>query len=83
MIPIATIVGLQFSSMMSGATVVEKVFNISGIGSLLVDRQFIQDTPVVLAGVVYVAVSVSLVNLVVDILYAFLDPRIKAKIKGG
>ena len=49
---------------------------------MLVERQFIPDIPVVLAGVVYVAIAVSLVNLFVDLLYAFLDPRIKAKIKG-
>ncbi|MDL2294276.1 ABC transporter permease [Ruminococcaceae bacterium OttesenSCG-928-D13] len=82
MIPIVTIIGIQFGSMMSGATVVEKVFNINGLGNLLVDRQFVPDIPVVLAGVVYVAIAVSLVNLLVDLLYAFLDPRIKAKIKG-
>ena len=82
MIPIVTIVGIQFGSMMSGATVVEKVFNINGLGNMLVERQFIPDIPVVLAGVVYVAIAVSLVNLFVDLLYAFLDPRIKAKIKG-
>ena len=82
MIPIVTVVGIQFGSMMSGATVVEKVFNINGLGNMLVERQFIPDIPVVLAGVVYVAIAVSLVNLFVDLLYAFLDPRIKAKIKG-
>lgn len=82
MIPIVTVVGIQFGSMMSGATVVEKVFNINGLGNMLIDRQFIPDIPVVLAGVVYIALAVSLVNLFVDLLYAFLDPRIKAKIKG-
>lgn len=82
MIPIVTVVGLQFGSMMSGATVVEKVFNINGLGFMLVERQFIPDIPVVLAGVVYISLAVSLVNLFVDLLYAFLDPRIKAKIKG-
>lgn len=82
MIPIVTIIGIQFGSMMSGATVVEKVFNINGLGNMLVERQFIPDIPVVLSGVVYVAIAVSLVNLFVDLLYAFLDPRIKAKIKG-
>ncbi|MDR1532940.1 MAG: ABC transporter permease [Clostridiales bacterium] len=81
MIPIVTVVGLQFGGMLGGAAVTEKVFNISGIGSYIVDKQFIPDIPIVLAGTVYVAVIVSVVNLFVDILYAFLDPRIKSKIK--
>ncbi|MDR0571212.1 MAG: ABC transporter permease [Clostridiales Family XIII bacterium] len=83
MIPVVTVVGIQFGAMMGGATVVEKVFNMPGIGNWLIDKQFIPDTPAVLAGVVYIAIVVSLVNLFVDILYAFLDPRIKMKIKGN
>ncbi len=81
MIPIVTVIGIQFGSMLGGAAVTEKVFNVNGIGSYIVDKQFIPDTPVVIAGVVYVAIVVSLANLFVDILYAFLDPRIKAKLK--
>jgi peptide/nickel transport system permease protein len=82
MIPIVTVIGLDFGAMMGGATIVEKVFNMPGIGSWLVDKQFIPDTPSVLAGVVYIAIVVSIVNLAVDLLYAFLDPRVKVKIKG-
>jgi len=81
MIPIVTVVGLQFGGMLGGAAVTEKVFNINGIGSFIVDKQFIPDIPIVLAGVVYVAVVISLANLIVDIMYAFLDPRIKSKMK--
>lgn len=81
MIPIVTIVGLQFGSMLGGSAVTEKVFNVNGIGSYIVDKQFIPDIPVVLAGVVYVALIISIINLAVDILYACLDPRIKSKMK--
>ncbi len=81
MIPIVTVIGLQFGGMLGGAAVTEKVFNINGIGSFIVDKQFIPDIPIVLAGVVYVAVIISLVNLFVDIMYSFLDPRIKSKMK--
>lgn len=81
MIPIVTVIGLQFGGMLGGAAVTEKVFNINGIGSFIVDKQFIPDIPIVLAGVVYVAVIISLANLIVDIMYAFLDPRIKSKMK--
>lgn len=81
MIPIVTVIGLQFGGMLGGSAVTEKVFNVNGIGSYIVDKQFIPDIPIVLAGVVYVAIIISIVNLLVDILYAILDPRIKSKIK--
>lgn len=81
MIPIVTVIGLLFGGMLGGSAVTEKVFNINGIGSFIVDKQFVPDIPIVLAGVVYVAVIISLVNLFVDILYSFLDPRIKSKMK--
>lgn len=81
MIPIITMVGMSFGNLMGGAAVTEKVFSINGIGSYIVDKQFVPDIPVVLAGVVYVSAVVSIVNLVVDILYSFIDPRIKAKMK--
>lgn len=81
MIPIVTVIGLQFGGMLGGSAVTEKVFNINGIGSFIVDKQFVPDIPIVLAGVVYVAIIISLVNLFVDILYSFLDPRIKSKMK--
>jgi len=81
MIPIVTVIGLQFGGMLGGSAVTEKVFNINGIGSFIVDKQFIPDIPIVLAGVVYVAVIISLANLIVDIMYTFLDPRIKSKMK--
>lgn len=81
LIPIVTVIGLQFGGMLGGAAVTEKVFNISGIGSFIVDKQFVPDIPGILAGVVYVAVTISLVNLIVDLLYAFLDPRIRSKMK--
>ena len=77
MIPIVTTVGMSFGNLMGGASVTEKVFNINGLGSYIVDKQFIPDVPIVLGGVVYISFVVSLMNLLVDILYAFIDPRIK------
>lgn len=81
LIPIITVIGMQLGSILGGAPVTEKVFNIKGIGSYIVDKQFIPDIPVILAGVVYISIVVSIVNLIVDILYAFLDPRIKSDMK--
>lgn len=81
LIPIVTVIGLQFGGMLGGAAVTEKIFNISGIGSYIVDKQFVPDIPGILAGVIYVAVTISAVNLLVDLLYAFLDPRIRSKMR--
>lgn len=81
MIPVITVIGLLFGGMLGGAAVTEKVFNISGIGSYIVDKQFVPDIPSILGGVVYIAITISLVNLFVDILYAFFDPRIRSKMK--
>ena len=81
LIPIVTTIGGQFGGMLGGSSVTEKVFNINGIGSYIVDKQFIPDMPVVLGGVVYLSFVVSLANLVIDILYAVIDPRIKSKMK--
>ena len=83
MIPIITVIGLQFGGMLGGAAVTEKVFNISGLGSYIVDKQFIPDIPSILAGVVYIAITISLVNLVVDIIYALLNPRIRSQMKSS
>ncbi|MCM3765579.1 ABC transporter permease [Neobacillus niacini] len=83
MIPIITVIGLQFGGMLGGAAVTEKVFNISGLGSFIVDKQFVPDTPSILAGVVYIAITISLVNLVVDIIYALLNPRIRSQMKSS
>lgn len=81
MIPIVTMIGMSFGNLMGGASVTEKVFNINGIGSYIVDKQFVPDIPVVLAGVVYISFVVSVMNLLIDILYALIDPRIKSKMK--
>ncbi|MCJ7842980.1 ABC transporter permease [Lederbergia sp. NSJ-179] len=80
-IPVITVIGLLFGGMLGGAAVTEKVFNISGIGSYIVDKQFIPDIPSVMGGVVYVAITISLVNLIIDVSYAFFDPRIRSKMR--
>ncbi|XOK62482.1 ABC transporter permease subunit [Paenibacillus elgii] len=81
LIPIITVIGLQFGGMLGGSAVTEKVFNINGIGSYIVDKQFIPDIPAIIGGVVYTAIAISIVNVVIDILYAFFDPRIRSKMK--
>ena len=83
LIPIITIIGLQFGGMLGGSSVTEKVFTINGIGSYIVDKQFIPDIPSVMGGVIYIAIILSIVNVFVDLLYSFLDPRIRSRVKSG
>lgn len=81
LIPVITVIGLQFGGMLGGSAVTEQVFNINGVGSYIVEKQFVPDIPAVLGGVIYIAIIVSLVNLVVDLLYAIVDPRIRTTLK--
>jgi len=81
LIPIITVIGLQFGGLLGGAILTETVFSIPGVGRLMVDAIAARDFPVVQGGVLFIAVTFSLVNLIVDILYAFVDPRIKSQYK--
>ncbi len=83
LIPIVTVVGLQFGYLLGGAVLTETVFSWPGMGFYMVSAIKTRDIPVVLAAVIFMAVIFTFVNLLVDILYAFLDPRIKAKYKKG
>ncbi|MBW2060885.1 MAG: ABC transporter permease [Deltaproteobacteria bacterium] len=76
LIPTTTIVGLQFGYLMGGAVLVETVFTWPGLGRLIVDSIYTRDYPVVQGGVILFAFGFVLANLVVDILYIYLDPRI-------
>jgi peptide/nickel transport system permease protein len=78
MIPIITTVGLQFGAMLGGALLTETVFAIPGLGKLMVDSINGRDYPVVQGGVLIIAFMFSMVNLLVDILYAYVDPRVKS-----
>ena len=77
LIPTVTVVGLQFGYMLAGAVLTETVFSWPGVGRLLVDSILARDFPVVQASLLIIATIFVLVNLAVDILYAFLDPRIR------
>ena len=77
LIPIVTVIGSQFGFQLGGAIMVENVFGIPGIGKYMIDSINGKDYPAVLGGVVYLAVAFSIVNLLVDILYVFIDPRMK------
>jgi ABC-type dipeptide/oligopeptide/nickel transport system permease component len=76
-VPVVTLVGLQFGTLLGGAVVTETIFAWPGVGRLAVQSIFVRDYPVVQAGVLVLALSFVAINLVVDVLYASLDPRIR------
>ncbi len=77
LIPVVTVVGLQFGFVLNGAVVIEIVFQRPGLGSVLVDSIFARDYPVVQGVVLLTAVTFVLSNLLVDLSYRVLDPRIR------
>jgi peptide/nickel transport system permease protein len=77
MIPVLTLVGILLAGMLGGAVVVETVFNIPGMGRLLVQSVDRRDFPVVQGAVMTVAAIEVLVMLLVDVLYVYVDPRIR------
>ncbi len=83
MIPVVTIAGLYFGHSLGGVVVTETVFSIPGLGRLIVDAIRSHDYPVVQGGVLFFALCVGVVNLLVDMLYAALDPRIKAQYRAA
>jgi ABC-type dipeptide/oligopeptide/nickel transport system permease component len=77
LIPIVTVMGLQLGALVSGAVIIESVFARPGIGKLIVDSILSKDFPVVQATTLYVAIAYVLLNTLVDLSYAFLDPRVR------
>lgn len=79
LIPIITIIGIQFGGLLGGALLTESIFSIPGVGRLMVDAIKMRDFPIVQGGVLFIAIAFSVVNLLVDLLYAYVDPRIKSQ----
>ncbi|MCF4151098.1 ABC transporter permease [Dethiosulfovibrio sp. F2B] len=79
LIPVITISGIQFGILLGGAVLTELIFSIPGVGRLMVESIKMRDFPVVQGGVLFIAVAFCVVNLLVDLVYAWLDPRIKAQ----
>lgn len=83
LIPIVTVIGLQFGQLIGGAVLTETIFSIPGIGRLMVQALKNRDYPVILGCVLFISVMFCLVNLIIDVIYAFLDPKIKAQYSRG
>jgi peptide/nickel transport system permease protein len=80
LLPIVTVIGNNFAFLIGGAAMItETVFAIPGLGSLMISSVRMKDTPMVMACVILVAIIISFVNLIIDILYAYIDPRVKSQ----
>ncbi len=77
MVPVVTVIGISFGLLLSGSVVIETVYSIPGMGRLLATAIFSRDYPVIQGGLLVTATVLVLLNLVVDLLYAVIDPRIK------
>ncbi|MBI4307712.1 MAG: ABC transporter permease [Chloroflexi bacterium] len=77
MLPVVTVIGLQFGALMGGAVIVEKIFVLPGIGSNLVESIGFRDYPMVQTTILFIAAAFAFINLIVDVLYAWLDPKIR------
>lgn len=78
-VPIVTTIGIRICGFLAGAVLVETVFAIPGLGKYIVDSVGFKDYPVVQGGVLWIGLNCVIINLIVDIIYCFIDPRIKSR----
>lgn len=83
MLPVVTVIGINFGLLLGGVLIIENVFGISGLGTLMVTSVKSKDTPMLIASVLFTSVISGLVNLAVDILYTYIDPRVKTQFLRG
>jgi ABC-type dipeptide/oligopeptide/nickel transport system permease component len=76
-LPVITVAGFQLSRLLGGAVLMEVIFVLPGMGKLLVDSVLVRDYPIVQTFIMLVAVSVLVLNLVVDLMYGWINPRIR------
>jgi peptide/nickel transport system permease protein len=77
MIPVITVLGLQVGGLLGGSIIIEQIFSLPGIGKLEYEALFNRDYQVVQSVTLYIGAAVILMNLLVDVSYAWLDPRIR------
>ena len=79
LIPIITVIGVDFGNILAGTVVIETVFGIPGIGAMIVSAVKLKDVPVAMTATLFLSVIFSIIILILDIIYSFIDPRIKAE----
>ena len=78
-IPVMTLVGINFSRMLGGSAISEVVFAIPGLGNLIISAINVKNAPLVQGGILFIAVVMAFCNLIIDVLYAYVDPRIRSQ----
>jgi peptide/nickel transport system permease protein len=79
LLPVVTVIGINFGFQLGGAMIIETVFAMPGLGSLMITSVRMKDTPMVMASVLFVAIAIGITNLAVDIIYGYIDPRVKTQ----
>lgn len=79
LLPVITIIGLNFGGLLGGTMIIESVFAMPGLGTLTINAIRMKDTPTVMSSILFVAIFAGIINLIVDILYVYVDPRIKSQ----
>ena len=74
-----TVIGRNFGRLLGGIAICEAVFAVPGVGKLIVDAIPIKNTPLVQGGILFIAFAMSIINLITDVLYAYVDPRIRSQ----
>lgn len=83
LLPVVTVVGINFGILLGGAVIAESVFAIPGLGTLMINSVKMKDAPMVMTAIMFVALIAGIVNLAVDILYIYIDPRTKTQYAKG
>ncbi|WP_261167265.1 ABC transporter permease [Microbacterium sp. Marseille-Q6965] len=76
-LPLVTVLGMEFGALLGGTVIIEQIFSWPGVGRLIVDSIFQKDYPVVLAGVIFLSAALAVLNIIVDLLYVVIDPRVR------
>lgn len=79
LLPVVTVIGSEFGGLLGGTILIESVFAVPGLGSLVVNSIRSKDVPQVMAATIFIAAIFCVVLLLVDVAYAFIDPRIRAR----
>jgi peptide/nickel transport system permease protein len=79
LLPVVTIIGLDFSSLLGGTLIIEQVFAVPGLGTLIINAVRGKDVPLVMASILFIAILGGFINLLVDVLYVYIDPRLKSQ----
>jgi peptide/nickel transport system permease protein len=81
LMPVVTIVGLSFASLLGGTIIIESIFGVPGLGNMIITAIRMKDIPVVMGSTIFLATLFMIIMLLVDITYAFIDPRTRAQFK--